>query len=517
MRSILSGSTASFRLIKIAVSIFICASINEIAAQSPSNYDLAIVNTTLVSPERNEPQENVVVLIRDGRIVEIVPELSAYTASETLDGNNYFLIPGLIDSHVHLYHATGLKKRYTENFDALYSAYLEQMPKSYLYHGFTTVIETNADTESNETFLKAEIRPDLVHCGSGLVLSDGYMASEIPPGKLLEYAPNFLYDKYRNGYLPEGVSQNEHFPKSTVANIAATGASCIKMYYEEAIWMPGGAKHIALPSRELITDVVNEAHALGLVVIMHATSANGHKIAREAGVDILAHGPWDWVDNDYNNPTIPDFIAQNLKDTANAKIHIQPTVRSIQHTASMFDYELLNRPELQDVLPNAFIDYLKTDAQVQREQFIEMFGSSIIEDPTAQSVGTGIFRMVARYKRMVGTLFEQGGNLVLGSDTSSGGFGWGNPPGLNGYWEMKDWAESGVPLDAIFSGATINNARAFGLQKTIGTIQIGKKANLLIVKSNPLLTIDAYEQIQTVIINGRVLARETLSAKFRMN
>jgi imidazolonepropionase-like amidohydrolase len=514
MKSILSSraSQCSFLGKLFLLSVFFCTGTNATSTHNESHYDLAIVNSTVISPERNTAQENVVVLIRDGKIAAIVPKSAQYTASETLDGNNQFLIPGLIDSHVHLYHATGLKKRYAKNFDALYSAYIKQMPKSYLYHGFTTVIETNADKESNETFMRTEIRPDLKHCGSGLILSDGYMASEIPSGELLKYAPNFLYDNYRKGYLPEGVDPVEHSPHATVANIAATGASCIKVYYEEALWMPGGADHIALPSVELITDVVNEAHALGLVVIMHATSPNGHTMARKSGVDIISHGPWDWIDNDYYNPNIPEFIEQNLKDSANAQIYIQPTIRTIQHTASMFDQALLNRPELEKVLPKAFIDYLKTHAQVQRDQFINMFGSLITKEPTTQSVATGIFSMVARYKRMVGILAEQGGNLILGSDTSSGGFGWGNPPGLNGYWEMKDWASSGIPLDAIFSGATINNARAFGLQNEIGSVQVGKKANLLIVKSNPLSTVEAYDQIQTVIINGRALARETLSA-----
>ncbi|MFT5899688.1 MAG: imidazolonepropionase-like amidohydrolase [Glaciecola sp.] len=62
----------------------------------------------------------------------------------------------------------------------------------------------------------------------------------------------------------------------------------------------------------------------------------------------------------------------------------------------------------------------------------------------------------------------------------------------------------------FFSGATINNERAFGLHNQVGTVQVGKKANLLIVKSNPFNTIEAYDQIQTVIINGRALVRETL-------
>ncbi|KXI26746.1 amidohydrolase family protein [Paraglaciecola hydrolytica] len=502
-----------YSLITIALLTLCCALPSQAKTESDaSQYDLAIVNTSIISPERNEILANSVVLLRAGRIAAIVPKASKYNAANTLDGNGQYLLPGLIDSHVHLYHATGLKPRYTDHFDKLYAAYMQQMPRSYLYHGFTTIIETNADQETNDNFSKIDIRPDLAHCGAGLVLSDGYMASEIPEGQLLKYAPNFLYDHFRDAYLPEGVDPTEHSPHATVANIAASGAICVKLYYEEALWMPGGAPDIKLPSKEILTEVVTEAHALGLTVIMHATSPNGHQMAREIGVDVISHGPWDWLENNYNSATIPESINQSLFATANSKIDIQPTISSLQHTASLFKPDLLVRPELQHVLPAPFIDYLKSDAQIQREIFINIFGHAINDQPSSESVALSITQMIKRYKRMVGILAENGAHLLLGTDTSSGGFGWGNPPGLNGYWEILDWAESGVPLEVIFSAATIDNARAFGLQNEIGSVEVGKKANLLLSQANPLKNLDAYNKITTVILNGKVLPRETLSA-----
>jgi len=499
--------------ITIVLSLLFFPSTVALAKEENTIYDLAIVNATVVSPERQSPLKNATILIRDGLIVDIVHDNHVFKAEATIDGEGGFLIPGLIDSHVHLYHATGLKQRYTDQFETLYAAYMTQMPRSFLYHGFTTVIETNADREANQQFTKSAQHPDLKHCGAGLILSDGYMASELPKGKLMTYAPNFLHDRFNNGYLPEAAVAAEHTSKATVAKIAESGAVCIKLFYEEALWMPGGAPNLALPSEEIIREVVSEARSLGLSVVMHATSPKGHKFARNTGVDIIAHGPWDWKGNDYSNSEIPSQIQQTIVATGLDKIAVQPTISALQHTASLFKPEFLADSALEKVLPAAFIDYLRTDAQIQIGIFIDIFGAAITTDPTPEKIAPAMSTMIGRYKRMTGLMAKSGTNLLLGSDTSSGGFGWGNPPGLNGFWEMKDWAESGVALDVIFAASTINNARAFGLENEIGTVEIGKRANLLLLKTNPLQEIEAYNKIQTVILRGNPIGRDTLSAE----
>ena len=94
--------------------------------------DRVIRNVTLVSPEREMPLANAHVLIRDGRIAEVSAQPIAAPGAEVIDGTGRFLVPGLIDSHVHLDHATGLKRRYTPDFDRLYREFQQQQPRSYL-------------------------------------------------------------------------------------------------------------------------------------------------------------------------------------------------------------------------------------------------------------------------------------------------------------------------------------------------------------------------------------------------
>ena len=60
---------------------------------------------------------------------------------------------------------------------------------------------------------------------------------------------------------------------------------------------------------------------------------------------------------------------------------------------------------------------------------------------------------------------------------------------------------------------TIENAKVMKLDKEVGTVEAGKRANLLLLRSNPLKSVEAYHAIDTVFIGGKPIARKELSAK----
>jgi imidazolonepropionase-like amidohydrolase len=99
--------------------------------------------------------------------------------------------------------------------------------------------------------------------------------------------------------------------------------------------------------------------------------------------------------------------------------------------------------------------------------------------------------------------------LIFGSDTP-GVDGFGNPPGLNGRIELQNWAEAGAPLPLILRAATLDNATALGLSHELGSIEIGKRADLLLLKDDPLTDVSAYDSIDTIFLNGEPIAREAL-------
>ncbi|MEZ5920078.1 MAG: amidohydrolase family protein [Parvularculaceae bacterium] len=486
-----------------------CASYPE---GSASKADFIIENVTVVSPERKTALEHANVAIENGRIAAVTKSNFIGKSSVTVDGRGLYLIPGLIDSHVHLYNATGLRRQYARNYQALYDDYMEQLPRSYLYYGYTTLLELNANTKTNARFLSEPDHPDLFHCSQGLILHNGFMASELPTNRLADIYPNYLHDSYGKAPLPEGARPEDHNPESVVRKVTEAGGICVKMYYEEALWAGDDKPDYELPSKQIISDVVKAAHAHKMPVVLHATSPAGFKVGLYAGVDIFAHGPWDWPGVKFDDPKIPDDIEGLVERLANSPVSLQPTMRTIRNAASLFEPKLLNDPALNEVLPPRYLEYLRTDAQAQRDAFLNIFGKSLPPGASEDEIAGLQKAFNSRYERLVGLMDAAGVELLFGTDTAVGGFGWGNPPGLNGYWEMQGWARGGVSLRTIFNAATIRNAKAFHLDQEIGTIERGKRANLLLLRSNPLKSIAAYDTITDIFIDGKRIKRADLSA-----
>ncbi len=484
--------------------------------------DLCIVNVTVVSPDqqaRGHGPQTATVCVADGRIVGVEPGRATRTAAVTMDGTGRFLIPGLIDSHVHLYHAPGLHRRYTSQYDTLKAAYATQLPRSFLYYGYTSIIELNAVPSVNQRFEAAPVHPELYHCGQGLVLSNDFMATDYDgAAEFLADFPNFLHDRFTTPELPPGYDPREHTPAATVARIAEQGGRCVKLYYEEALWWPGEERpSFKLPSAEIVREVVGEAHRRGMTVVMHATTPAGHRLALDSGVDVLAHGLWEWPGSFRAGSTVPPEVAGLADSLAAGRVCIQPTAMTLRGTSTLFEPELLQNATLRDVLSEAYVEYLRTDAQVQRDLFLQRFGPLISETPmNAEALAGEAPRLLAhinqRYEREIGRWSAHGACLLLGTDTAVGGFGWSQPPGLAGFFEMQAWARGGVPLAQILHAATLGNARAFHLEQEIGSIEVGKRANLLLLRDNPLRDVDAYRAIDVVILGGRVLDRESLRA-----
>jgi len=118
-------------------------------------------------------------------------------------------------------------------------------------------------------------------------------------------------------------------------------------------------------------------------------------------------------------------------------------------------------------------------------------------------------KIISQGERATQYLYQAGHPMVLASDTPSSPT-YAAQPGYSSFQELQHMAKIGVSLRDILAAATINNAKAFGLEKDYGSIEPGKVANLLLLDENPLTNISAYNAIDTVILHGRPIKRDSL-------
>ncbi len=479
------------------------------ATRKVVNDGIVIENVTLISPERQTPVPQTSVVIRDGRIAEIGTDLVAGPHAKRIDGHDRFLIPGLIDSHVHVDDTGPLDDAAVDAHSELVQAYRSQFPRAYLAFGFTTLVDLNSREASRARFSAAPVHPNLYFCGPAVHIVGGYGALRPPKDAAAANRANLIYDAAQAKDWPAFLDPHDYTPAHAVDRVVQTGGVCVKTFVEPGF---GGVFHWPVPSAETLEALRAETRQRGLVFIVHANGVDSWHAALDAHADVIAHGLWHWP-GDRLGTTPPREARDVIQVAARAGVGVQPTVQTVYGDQSIFDRSLLDDPRLTEALPRLLIAYLKSDvaqasqravADEYRQMIAQLFAPASVNPKTAMAIGPS--RATATLRLML----AENVKLLFGSDTPSGDGGFGNPPGLNGRFELTRWSEAGVPLARILRAATLDNAVAFGLSKDLGTIEVGKRADLLLLRADPLKTIAAYDAIDTIFLNGNPIPRASL-------
>ncbi len=180
---------------------------------------------TIVSPEDLAHVARGSVLIENGHIARVEREARAKppAGATVVSGHGGFLIPGLIDSHVHLASVPGIPFEMNLNPDAAHAAmiadYYKQLPRSYLYFGYTTVIDLAVlKPEILDDFRRAPLHPDLYDCGPSLPVANGYPMSFAPSPLRFRLFPNSLYDTLQPATTPAEYKPQDHPPALSKTN-----------------------------------------------------------------------------------------------------------------------------------------------------------------------------------------------------------------------------------------------------------------------------------------------------------
>ena len=411
-----------------------------------------------------------------------------------------------MDSHVHVTSIPGvglLRDGDNSKHEAMIKSYFKQLPRSYLYYGYTTLVDlVSADPDRLTAFRHEPLHPDLYDCNPSMPFANGYPTAFAPPEVRFKLFPNFIYDPTQAASIPPEYKPEDHTPAADVARVKSAGGICIKTFFERGF---GPNKHLPVMQPEVLAQIRKAATDNGLVLMIHANGLEGQKFAVDGNVDVIVHGMWHWGDLD-KQTQVPDEIKQVLDRIVEKKIGYQPTIQVLYGETAYFEPDYLSTKGVSEVVPKEMLDWFKTPEG-------KWFGREVNPGGTPDAAFVQDYEQnwLRRVRQVTAYLASKDANLLFGTDTPSAPT-FGNLPGLNGFLEMKQLQKAGLSLAQIFRAATLSNAREFKMESQIGTIEPGKVANLVLMKKNPLETIDAYDSITTVFLHGKPISRESLTA-----
>lgn len=381
-----------------------------------------------------------VVVVVDGRIDAIV-ERSEYRSRAhvvDLDLQGLWCMPGLIDAHVHL---SGGRAGIDDQemgviaepmlLRAMRSVYEAQ---AILKRGFTAV----RDVSWNGLYLKRVFfeqtlpGPKVIACGPGLTRTGGH-------ADLHQFTEDYVQRNGVFGVLADGPDEI----RKTVRRLLREGADAIKVFASGGDNWPHDRNEDVQYSREELAIVVEEAHRQkGTVVMCHAENPEAIRMALEVGVDTIEHGE-----------CLDDELISLM--AARGTILV-PTLQLIANWHSDFMPPGSARTEVR---PSAF---LYRDHYRDRDAAAADYASDATES----------------YRRAL----AGGVRIALGSDTVYEPL---TPYGEYSALELKALVEHGMTTDQAIVAATSVAAAALGMADVIGSVEVGKQADLLVLTEDP--------------------------------
>ncbi|WP_158501695.1 amidohydrolase family protein [Vitiosangium sp. GDMCC 1.1324] len=428
-------------------------------AERPSEDTVAFVDVNVVPMDSERLLPHQTVVVRKGRIASLGPADSTSVPSDAVrvEGQGRYLMPGLVDMHLHLVPGTGQPEDPAG-----------QVLSLLLANGVTSARALGGPKDTP------------------LVVRNRVARGEVL-GPTLYVAGPSLHGRSVQG--PEQVRQR-------VREYKAAGYDLLKT-------------HGSL-GRETYDAMMAEARARGLVVSGHVTPDVGLFHALESGQQI------EHLDG-YLNELLPENdparaevgqvevgaaldrmdaarIPALAEATRKAGVWSSPTLALFETVTSPDGAEpLRSRPELRYV------------SQAAVTAWTQMASS----DPQMEGVPTERKRRFAELRReLVRGLYTAGAKLLVGSDSPQLFM----VAGFAVHREMEALAAAGIPAYGVLEAATRNPAEFMREADTWGTVARGKRADLLLLNANPLEDVKNTRAIAGVMVRGHWLPRDELDA-----
>ena len=425
---------------------------------APASADsLLIENVTLIDGTGRPAVAGASVLVDGERISRIARgSIDAPDGATRIDGTGKFLIPGLMDMHIHLRGSVELTP------EGLFEVTKDRtkgirMLHSYLYSGVTSIYDAG-NIPDFILGLRADER-------SGELVSPRIFAT----GGIVTYPGS-------HGGNDWGTLVDD-WPEAKPALDAhiERKPDLVKLTYEERGW--GAREMIPILPLGLMQKIIQYYNDRGIRTTVHTSSEYRARQAIFAGIDTLAHPI-------IQGPVTQDFA--NLMGTK--KIPMVTTLTIGENYSRLAEHpEYLDQPLYQATVPAEEIEELKTERRKEYQERKWTWWMKIMTTIAQENL-----RMIA----------EAGGVLVAGTDQSSG-------PAL--HRELELMADAGIPASEIIRIATLHGAIFLGQERELGSIEEGKIADMVLLNADPSEDINNAKRILQVIKGGQIVDRSRLS------
>jgi imidazolonepropionase-like amidohydrolase len=428
---------------------------------------LVLRNASLLDVEQRIVVPQTSVRVEGGSIAAVGPRESVLAApeDEVVDCDGRFLLPGLMDMHVHLraeahrgptsaepVPATASESDRADKYRAL-----ESRLHSYLYCGVTSLYDAGNDEDIilplREDERAGKLLSPRIFCAGAFVTCTGGHGSQF--GRAVEIDA-----------LPGDVDAlREHI---------SHGPDIVKITYDEHNW--GIRPLIPILNREVLAGIIAFVHESMLRVTVHVSNELRAREAIACGADTLAHpviqspvtAEWLWLLAARRIPVVstlaigeryfrladdPSFLDERLYAAC-----IEPEER-----------ERLRTEEHRTQLANRWADWMR------------------VMTPVAQENLRG--------------LVEAGGVVVTGTDLSLG---------AELRREMQLLQSAGLTPWEVLRCATLNGAAFLGKEREMGSVAVGKVADIVLVDEDPTLDVSHLDTVSMVVKGGHVVDRSLL-------
>lgn len=399
-----------------------------------------ITKVNIIPMNQDTVFQNKMVSIKEG-IIDSIADRIDVQGLDVIDGKNGYLLPGLIDMHVHVWdkYELGL----------------------YLSSGVTAI--RNVWGMPMHLRLKKQIK-------QGTILSPMFYTT----GPKLT-GPEFIGDDNLQLFSPDEARER-------IQDYKYRGYDFIKTYY-------------GLP-RDIFDAVVEQAKITEMDIVAHPSQMVPYNYHFNKQIASLEH-----AEDIVQQPLQYQLDSLKLQEVISGFSGAPHTSFSPTLIAYYNIYTMLTN---KDILNSELVQYMNPAIKMldSKAQF-DRWHSAIKEDPN-------LFNRIRSQHNfhlyIIKKLHETGVNLICGTDAGIGV----TAPGHSIHQEFQLYKEAGLSNYEVLQTATVNPSKVHQIMNNMGTIEIGKIANMILIKDNPLEDLSGLQRPDELFIKGKRLSSHHL-------